>query len=168
MAKKYPDWVISDTHFGHNNIIKFEPEFRPFKTIEEHDETLVRLWNERVRLTDIVLHLGDVFFGNGFHVLPRLMGRKWLVGGNHDHYNYAQYTQHFERLYGMIVYKEGIVASHAPIHDSVLEFRWKANIHGHTHSRPGPTPRHINLSVEHTNLAPIHWDEVLQRVSAIA
>ena len=50
----------SDTHFGHNNIIKFCK--RPWKTTEEMNEALIERWNSVVKPDDIVFHLGDFAF----------------------------------------------------------------------------------------------------------
>ena len=47
-------WVISDTHFGHENIIKFCN--RPFSNAEEMDECMIDRWNETVKPTDEVIH----------------------------------------------------------------------------------------------------------------
>lgn len=41
-------YYISDLRFGHRNVIGMDS--RPFETIEEMDETLIRLWNERVTM----------------------------------------------------------------------------------------------------------------------
>ena len=53
-------FFTADTHFGHRNVIRFCD--RPFETIEEMDETLIRNWNARVTGRDSVYILGDLFF----------------------------------------------------------------------------------------------------------
>src|SRR5574344_1744695 len=82
-------FVISDTHFGHKNIIKFEKT--QFSTIEEHDETIIRNWNRVVtRKEDVVYHLGDVGLTKGDYLksaISRLRGYKILIMGNHDRKN---------------------------------------------------------------------------------
>lgn len=81
-------WLTSDTHFYHNNILKYEPESRPFKDINHMNETIVKNWNEKVSLEDIVYVCGDFFMGaaeNVSKILPRLNGKKIIViRGNHD------------------------------------------------------------------------------------
>jgi calcineurin-like phosphoesterase family protein len=50
-------FVIADTHFGHENIIKYES--RPFKNTEEMNQALIKNWNSVVGEKDIVYFLGD-------------------------------------------------------------------------------------------------------------
>lgn len=78
-------WFTSDTHFFHNNIIKFCE--RPFSSIQEMHETMIKNWNELVSPSDDVYHLGDFSFGSEEKtemLARRLMGRKHLIVGNHD------------------------------------------------------------------------------------
>jgi len=80
-------WFTSDTHFGHKNILKFCPNSRPVKSVEEHDERLIRNWQEQVGQNDRVYHLGDFFFCNGDRakkILDRLPGQIHFIHGNHD------------------------------------------------------------------------------------
>ncbi len=77
----------SDTHFGHEGILRFEPVNRPFATVEEMNEVLVERWNAVVGPQDMVYHLGDVAMGkiaDSLPVMSRLNGRKVLIPGNHD------------------------------------------------------------------------------------
>ena len=54
------NFYISDTHFGHENVIGFDK--RPFTSVEEMEYTMTELWNARVRAEDDVYILGDMVF----------------------------------------------------------------------------------------------------------
>lgn len=159
-------FVISDTHFGHANILKFEPEHRPFSSIEAHDQELVYRWNSVVRPQDIVWHLGDVLFGRkSFDWLKPLKGRKRLVLGNHDQYPLEAYREHFDEIVGAVNYR-GCLFTHIPIHPGQF-YRFRGNVHGHTHSGKLQDDRYIPVSVEHTNLAPVLLDKVLAQLPEV-
>lgn len=155
-------FVIGDTHFGHKKIIEFEGVARPFATIEEHDRELVSRWNAVVKPKDTVWHLGDVFFGGSENhaILGELNGLKKLVLGNHDGYPLEIYQRYFSRIYGAAEVR-GCIFTHIPVHPYQLETRYKANIHGHLHSKKMEDDRYICVSAEHLGLAPALLDKVL-------
>lgn len=171
-------WFISDTHFGHTNILTFKGDgdtpLRPFKTIEEHDETLVDNWNRLINPKDRVYHMGDVVIHRRcLPILNRLNGRKKLIKGNHDIFKLKDYTPYFEDIVAYRTYPEhGLIFSHIPVYREQLtpnKGRWRYNLHGHTHwnmvtdGTNTPDPRYINLCVEHTNYNPVSFDDILER-----
>lgn len=79
-------WFTSDTHFGHDNIIRYCK--RGFKNIEEMDKKLIQTINSRVKKGDKVFHLGDFCFKNkAVNYLDKLNGQYIIVCGNHDYNN---------------------------------------------------------------------------------
>ena len=79
------DFVTSDTHFSHARISELAD--RPYPTVEEMNDDLVRRWNDTVPPDSVVLHLGDVALGQieeSIALTSRLNGRRFLVPGNHD------------------------------------------------------------------------------------
>lgn len=73
-------FIISDTHFGHENVKIYEPLRQDYS-----DERLIELWNEVVCPNDEVLHLGDFAFkAHGWDFIKRLNGKITLLKGNHD------------------------------------------------------------------------------------
>lgn len=79
------NYYISDTHFGHANILKFDN--RPFKNVKEMEEALIYNWNSTVNRGDTVYILGDFCWGKEDEwkrILNRLTGNKVLIRGNHD------------------------------------------------------------------------------------
>lgn len=78
-------WFTSDMHFGHNQ--EFIWKARGFSSIEEHDEAIIRNWNETVSQEDKVYILGDLMLGNNTHgmdCIKQLNGEKYIIIGNHD------------------------------------------------------------------------------------
>ncbi len=169
-------WVVSDTHFGHPNIIRHAE--RPFRTIGEMDETLVTNWNETVREGDTVYHLGD-FSGPAMNrrierIAERLHGRIVLIAGNHDRVT-PRMTAAFTRVTGLQRLPgpgrdaPGVVLSHAPLYNAGTDEPGRitviGNLHGHIHQRTSPTPRHCNVCVEHTGYRPIRLEEAIKRLT---
>lgn len=160
-------WVVSDTHFGHDNIISYCN--RPFANAEIMDENLIENWNNVVKDGDIVYHLGDVYFGvNGRDALSKLKGRKRLILGNHDDGKDQFLQKSFQKIAVWRMFPEfGLLLTHVPVHESSLE-RWEAgelkskfiNVHGHIHDKDSPSEFHRNVSVEKINYTPINIEEL--------
>ena len=175
-------WLVSDTHFMHNNMYKFTmpdgSKVRPWDTAEEGDAIMIERWNSVVNDRDRVFHLGDVAIPRrGLKILEQLKGRKALVRGNHDPFKLRDLSQYFDDVYGSLK-KGNLILSHIPIHPGSLPKWCKCNVHGHLHKtlvmktvrgswvnlwkkESVPDPRYINVCVEHTNYTPINLDEVI-------
>lgn len=181
-------FLVSDTHFGHEKtctVFKREDgsPLRPFKSAEEMDEEMVRRWNERVRPTDKVYHLGDVVINRkALGILHRLNGDKVLIRGNHDIFKLSDYTEHFRDIRGYHV-MNGMILSHIPVNEDSLA-RFGANIHGHLHANRVRRARGVDaktgeilysneidtryhcVCVEQTDFAPILFEDVIKRIKA--
>lgn len=168
------DYFIADTHFNHKNIIKYSYDYRPFDSIEVHNEVLIRNWNKVVTSKDRIYVLGDFAFGDKSKIpelLDRLNGYKILVYGNHDlFYNEQQWlSAGFDKVLPMAVYK-GCLLTHIPVDCNEMKpvGRFIANIHGHLHEK-GNSQRNILshkfcVSAEQINLKPISWEQLWERV----
>jgi len=122
---------ISDPHLGHPSIAKM----RGFDDIDLYNEIVIERWNSVCNKKTLVLLAGDVAMENNkfYHLLDRMLGRKVLIGGNHDLKKHSSdLYEHFEAVIGAIEYK-GYIITHIPIHSQEVS-RFKGNIHGHTHN----------------------------------
>lgn len=113
-------FFTADTHFGHANIIKFCN--RPFSDVEEMDRCLMENWNARVRPSDTIHIIGDMFYHAKYDpevMLKKLHGKKHLVQGNHDsswfNKDPERYARYFESVTALKRFSDGehqIVACH--------------------------------------------------------
>jgi len=161
-------FVISDTHFGHANILNFKQEdgspVRSFSCVEEMDQHMVDRWNSVVRPQDHVYHLGDVAMRKqDIATVDRCNGHLRLVRGNHDIFPTKEYLKFFDEIYGVRVL-DGMILSHIPIHPESLG-RFKVNIHGHIHGSPAYGPRYFNVSVEAIDYTPVSLEDLKKRLS---
>ena len=180
-------FFTSDTHFGHENIIKYCN--RPFKDIEEHDEELIKRWNSKVPEDGIVFHLGDVAFGNPQRVneiLNQLNGTIYLVIGNHDWRSIVKnHWSRFREMTQQINMKIGeqhIILNHYPLLCFSGVYResnptWQ--LFGHVHTSPYAdsgldTPRLANLfptqydvGVDNNNFTPVSYFDILKKLNNV-
>lgn len=72
-------FFTSDTHFSQKRTLELSK--RPFKSVEEMDQTIIDNWNSVVKPNDTVYHLGD--FGNA-NIRKKLNGHIRLITGNYE------------------------------------------------------------------------------------
>lgn len=77
-------YFTSDFHFNHANVIKYCN--RPFETVDQMNEVLLKAWNEVVKPEDTVYFLGDFCFNpqKALEWLSKLNGEIIFISGNHD------------------------------------------------------------------------------------
>ncbi len=155
MSKIY---VIADTHFNHQNIIKYC--HRPFKDVTEMNKTIIDNWNQVVTNDDIVYHLGDFGFGTKEElqqIFEKLNGKKYLIMGNHDVRVGAKYYE--ESGFIKVYRKEYTINNYVLTHKPKEVSTGFINIYGHIHNKPvepiWDDNQHLCVSLEKTNYKPV-------------
>jgi calcineurin-like phosphoesterase family protein len=182
-------WVVSDTHFGHDNIVGFC--HRP----EDHEQVMIAEWRKEVPDDGHVLHLGDLCYRSNArfkHLTSKELtgATKWIVLGNHDKQSFSWYrdcgfrvVKPFKIAVGRIGNGFGaILPDEVLLHDYIISFSHYTHssgklpnnehrIHGHIHnngySRDTFVPflrNHINVSVEQTKYRPVNLGTLLRAV----
>ena len=154
-------FFISDTHFCHSNIIDYCN--RPFQSVKEMNEKMIKNWNSTVKDTDRIFCLGDFCLGSKKQIsdfIARLNGKKILLLGNHDHYKENFYLEAgfvFVSRYP-IIYNDFIL-SHVPLPFAIKNNLF--NIHGHIHQKNELSfEKGINISVENIGYKPVLFKDI--------
>jgi calcineurin-like phosphoesterase family protein len=159
-------FMISDMHFWHENIIKYED--RPFVNAEQMTKTIIKNWNSIVQRDDEVFCLGDVCFRNKeitTEIIQRLNGIKTLILGNHDRSKSTKWWKDvgFQEVskYPIIV-DEFYILSREPVY--LTESMPYANIYGHIHHLKYDSKQYYNVSVECINYTPIDFEDIKKQI----
>ena len=176
-------WFTSDTHFCHDNILKFSG--RPFANVTEMNEELIRRWNETVPEDGIVFHLGDFCMGNSSdwnNIMYRLHGKIYLILGNHDMKQLRKgFMQRFEfvsQQMSIRVGGQGIILNHNPFLCYGGSYRDVWQLFGHVHSGPLSKtgldlprlkmlfPLQYDVGVDNNDFRPVSFEEVKEKIEA--
>lgn len=182
-------FFTSDTHFGHQNIIRFCN--RPCATIAEHDQALIDNWNDTVPEDAVVFHLGDFCYkAGGFptiqHLNGLLHGQIVLIRGNHDPdtrkpQNLRKLQHLFAGVYDQLeieVDGQRIIMNHYPLltwpHAYGQHPTWQ--LFGHVHLRKGITgsdafiveqccrPTQYEVGVDLNGYRPVSFHQLQERI----
>lgn len=170
-------WLISDTHFGHENIKQFC--HRP----QDVEQIMMEEWARAIGPDDTALHLGDLSYRNNAffkHMIAKhLTGNKLLIKGNHD-----KGRPSFYRDSGFKITKPFYIDFKAPESKKAYQvqfshYPWRPEdgpippfiirIHGHIHNNGydrevfRPYRRNqINVSAEMMKYKPVNLRELLE------
>ena len=163
----------SDLHLGHFNILRYCN--RPFETIEEYNDTVVRNFNERVKDDDLVFHIGDYCFrsksgrGEGEaskakEYQSRFKGNWIYVAGNHDRNNSLKTS-----IESIVIRHGGkrIKLVHKP---EFADANYELNFVGHVHEKwqiKRLTEESImyNVGVDSNNFRPLLIEEIFSNIA---
>lgn len=164
-------WFTSDTHFGHNAIIKHCK--RPWIDTRSMDADLIKIWNKLITPEDTVYHLGDFScnrkdWREDKEILLQLNGKKYLILGNHDNPAYARKCTGWEQIYNDYTLKlhhnneyVKIVLSHFPMREWDSFYYGAYHLYGHVHNNIPGYCRSMDVGIDGNNYMPYTLDQVL-------
>jgi calcineurin-like phosphoesterase family protein len=180
-------FFTSDTHFYHNNIIKYCN--RPFTSVRDMNKVLVDNWNAIVPVDAHIFHLGDVSLTANpkelNDLLHSLNGTKHLVIGNHekDALSKSYIKEHWTTINDIaeiyvkdeeITYGEQhLVMCHYPFYSGSWNggHRGSWNLYGHVHgglSNKGiikTHPAQLDVGVDSHGFKPVSYQKVKELIT---
>lgn len=181
-------FFTSDTHFGSKRTLQLSK--RPFKTVEEMDNSIINNWNNIINKDDIIYHLGD--FGN-YDIVKQLNGKIILIIGNYeekdiqniykrkDDFKAVMKNRGFHNVEFPIfskwfsvqdeVYKSkyiNLYMVHEPLHiKDQLIYDNSFNLFGHIHEKQMVKKYGLNVGIDSHNFYPIDLSTILFYKNAI-
>ena len=171
-------WFSSDFHLGHKNILKYSN--RPFQTVEEMDNEILKRWNSVVKPNDQAYYLGDLTLGNyetAASYINKMNGNIKFIEGNHDRSWFKNFDTRFKLppIFELKINKQLFVLCHYPLSTWLRSYHGSINLHGHCHGNIGrinesedrviPTDqkrgKRIDVGVDCWNYFPVSMEEIL-------
>jgi calcineurin-like phosphoesterase family protein len=150
-------FFTADEHLGHEKLIL--GGHRPFKSVEEMDEEIIRRHNSIVRNGDIVIHAGDFAFASKTKVMDyiaQLNGQHTFLRGTHDGWMNSSFREIWEKT----INGRHIVVCHYPLR-YWAEMEYGAfNLYGHLHGTGTPLFHQLDIGVDANYYFPVSLDEV--------
>lgn len=164
-------FFTSDTHFGHENIMKFTT--RKFDTIEDMNDYIIERWNEVVPEDGVVIHCGDVSWRGKEYtegIIKKLNGKIILIQGNHDNIKICTI---FDEYYDMVKIdalndnneRIQIHACHYPFEEWDGSNKGVIHIHGHQHNSKETrirTENKIDVGLDGNDLKVYPFTEIIE------
>jgi calcineurin-like phosphoesterase family protein len=173
-------WFTSDTHFFHENIIKYCN--RPFKNALEMNEQILLNWNKLIKKDDDIIIAGDFIHSGNIEKITNLMnklnGKKWLVYGNHCFQNKFErdiFADLFEGRFDSMDFQvedteieDGFLKFHVSHYPCEYWTRGAIHLHGHIHSSPLFTSNEklsfkalrYDIGVDNNGFKPVSYEEI--------
>jgi calcineurin-like phosphoesterase family protein len=159
----YMIYFTADTHFSHANIIKYCN--RPFKDVQEMNETLIDNWNSVVQDSDTVYVLGDFGFGDCSKIIQKLKGIKILIIGSHDKDTIRLCKSYFKFITPLYELKQDnyhITLCHYCMRIWPKSHYNSWHLYGHSHGSLEPIGKSWDVGVDKNSFIPLSLNNIIE------
>lgn len=152
----------ADEHFFHKNIIDYSN--RPFKSVEEMNETLINNHNSIVkRKNDIVFHIGDFTFLNKIEdvhkkIITKLNGQHIFLKGSHDYWMKEKTAL---TLVELMVDNYHFTLCHYCMRTWPRSHYNTFHLFGHSHGSLPSIGKSHDVGVDNNNFYPFTFDQII-------
>lgn len=155
-------FFTADQHYGHSNIIRFCE--RPFSSVDEMDQELIRRHNEVVGTDDVVIHAGDFSFRNARSpqsYLAALNGEHVLIRGSHDRW----LDELAHEILELKIEGQHIVACHYSMRRWPKSHYGSWQVFGHSHGQLEPVGKQWDIGVDNNDFYPVSFVQLQEIMS---
>ena len=87
------NFFTADSHFSLVDHTIIPRDFRPFKSLQEMNEQIIKIWNEQSNKNDVIYHLGDFvnyncfdnqYYKECFKLVQKINAKVILILGNNE------------------------------------------------------------------------------------
>lgn len=154
-------WFIADEHFAHKKIIEYCN--RPFKNVEEMDETIINNFNSVVGENDLTIHAGDFCLIKDKKIvyekyINRLNGKHLNIKGSHDYWlPWKKSQQIWEKNFKTC----HIVVCHYAMRTWPRSHYNSFQLYAHSHGRLPTVGKQYDIGVDPNNYYPVSLEQIL-------
>lgn len=149
----------ADFHVHHANVLRYCN--RPFDSVEEMNEELIRRHNEVVSPKDTFIHIGDFSFASKAktqEIIDRLNGTKIFLQGSHD-----KWLKGADQIWSKKINGIYVVCCHYPMISWPRSHYESILLHGHHHGElQEHRERMLDVGVDTNNYYPYSFEQIVE------
>ncbi len=155
-------WFTADEHYSHRKIIQYSN--RPFKSINEMNETIIENNNKVVGTRDTVIHAGDFTLLKDKEliykkIINRLKGNHIFLVGSHDYW--LKSSPNARQIWERKMNGCYIVVCHYAMRTWPRSHYNSFQLYGHSHGKLKPMGKQHDIGVDNNNFYPVSFKDVI-------
>lgn len=153
-------YFTADEHYGHKDIIRYCQ--RPFSSVEDMDNELIRCHNEVVEDDDIVIHAGDFMVRSRRSTqsyIRELKGRHIFLRGSHDRW----LDENAHEIWEQTIDGQHLVVCHYAMRVWPRSHYNSWHLYGHSHGKLEPVGKQWDIGVDNNDFYPVSFKKI-QRI----
>ncbi len=167
--------ISADFHLSHNNIIKYCN--RPFSSVGEMNQTIIKNINDVVKPDDVLYHLGDFTMTDNYAIISEfakeIRCKKVFILGNHDKRKNLDKLKEdgiieaWYDTYGLMYKNCYIWLSHYAHRTWDQSHRGSWHLYGHTHNKMPSYGLSFDAGVDSNNYKPYSFDDIEKKIKEL-